>query len=191
VSAGFRIDAPQGGIDMLQTIWSLFSTFALIGVGAYGGGMVAIPVIQHELVTKRHWLTFEEMARVVAIAQMTPGPIAVNAATFVGFRLGGVAGAAVATFGVLLPSLVILGLLMPLIDRLGKSAHGRRIRHGIQIGVLSLVLLAVWSFGAAAVTGWIALAVTAAAFGLLVAFEGKVHPMIVVLACGALGLLIF
>lgn len=175
----------------MQTIWSLFTTFALIGVGAYGGGMVTIPLVQHELVAKRQWLTFEEMARIVAIAQMTPGPIAVNAATFVGFRLGGVAGAAVATFGVLLPSLVILGLLMPLIDRLGKSAHGRRIRYGIQIGVLSLILLATWSYGSAAVTGWLSLAVAAAAFALLVVFEGKVHPMIIVLACGAIGLLIF
>jgi chromate transporter len=187
----FDAGVHRGGIGVLQTIWSLFTTFVLIGAGAYGGGMVTVPLIQHELVARKHWLTFDEMARIVAIAQMTPGPIAVNAATFVGFRMGGVAGAVAATFGVLLPSLLILGLLLPLIDRFGRSAHGRRIMFGIQIGVLSLILLATWSYGTAAVTGWLGLALAASAFALLVAFEGKVHPMIVVLACGAIGLLIF
>jgi len=85
-------------------------SFMLIGLGAYGGGMVTIPLIQHELVQNRQWLKFDEMGQILAIAQITPGPIAINAATFTGYRLSGVPGALLATAAVILPSLLILSV---------------------------------------------------------------------------------
>jgi chromate transporter len=175
----------------MQMLVNLFMSFMFIGFGAYGGGLVAIPFIQHELVISRHWLEFNEMARILAIAQMTPGPIAINAATFTGFRLSGIFGAVIATIAVVLPSILILALLMPWIDRFKKNGHMRRFRHGIQIGVLSLIIFAVWSYGRAAIKGWLDLAIAAAAFLFLVAFEGKLHPIIVILACGVIGVIVF
>lgn len=175
----------------MQMLFKLFMSFALIGIGAYGGGLVTIPLIQHELVESRHWLEFSEMARIVAISQMTPGPIAVNAATFIGFRLSGILGAAIATIAVVLPSIVILVLLMPWIDRFKNNGYVSRFGQGIQIGVLSLILFAVWSYGHAAIKGWLDLVIAAAAFLFLVTFEGKLHPILVILACGAIGVIIF
>ena len=175
----------------MQMLIELFWSFVLIGLGAYGGGLVTIPLIQHELVVTRNWLTFVEMAEILAIAQITPGPIAINAATFAGFRLHGVIGAASATFAVILPSMIILTLIVPFVDRFRKNYHLRRLRKGLQLGVLSLILFAVWSYGALAIKGWLDLGIAVAAFVLLVAFERKLHPVIVILAGGVVGMLVF
>jgi chromate transporter len=175
----------------MQMLLKLFMSFMLIGLGAYGGGLVTIPLIQHELVVSRHWLEFNEMARIVAISQMTPGPIAVNAATFIGFRLNGILGAAVATLAVLLPSIVILVLLVPWLDRFKKNEHLRKFGQGIQIGVLSLIIFAVWSYGYAAIKSWLDFVIAAAAFLFMVAFERKLNPIIIILACGVIGVLVF
>ncbi|MFP4055974.1 MAG: chromate transporter [Candidatus Brocadiia bacterium] len=173
----------------MATLVRLFQSFMLIGLGAYGGGLVTIPLIQHELVGAQRWLTFKEMAQLLAVAQMTPGPIAVNAATFVGFRLGSLPGAATATVAVVLPSLAILLFLAPSMDAVGRNPHVQRLRQGIQIGVLSLVVYATFSYGCAAIEGGLDLALAVAAFLVLVAFEGKLHPLLVMLACGAVGLI--
>ena len=175
----------------MQMLINLFMSFALIGLGAYGGGLVAIPFIQHELVESRHWLGFNEMARIVAIAQMTPGPIAINAATFTGFRLSGILGAIVATVAVVLPSILIFVLLMPWIDRFKHNGYLHRFGQGVQLGVLSLILFASWSYGSAAIKGWLDFAIAAAAFLFLVVFEKRLHPILVILTCGVIGLIVF
>jgi chromate transporter len=175
----------------MEYVIQLVTSFMLIGLGAYGGGLVTIPLIQHEIVAVRHWLAFEEIARLLAIAQMTPGPIAVNAATFVGFRILGLAGALAATVAVILPSISILVVLAPVVDKISTNSHVRKIRHGLQIGVLSLILFATLSYGSAVITGWTDLALAVSAFGVLVVLEGKMHPVFVILGCGVLGLILF
>jgi chromate transporter len=169
----------------------LFTSFVLIGLGAYGGGLVTIPLIQHELVGGRHWLGFDEMAQILAIAQMTPGPIAVNAATFTGFRLSGILGSVVATAAVVLPSIVILTLIVPWVEKLKSNRYLNKFRNGIRLGVLSLILFAVWSYGVAAVRGWMDLVIAVSAFIFLVVFDGKLHPIIAIFACGVIGIIIF
>ena len=175
----------------MQMLIKIFISFMFIGLGAYGGGLVTIPLIQHELVDSWHWLGFDEMAQILAIAQMTPGPIAVNAATFAGFRLSGIFGAVLATVAVVLPSILILMLLVPWIDRFKNNGYLNRFGQGIQIGVLSLILFAVWSYGIAAVKGWLDLVIAIAAFVFLVVFEGKLHPIVVILSCGGIGAIVF
>jgi len=175
----------------MQMLIKLFMSFALIGLAAYGGGLVTIPLIQHELVEARHWLGFNEMARIVAIAQMTPGPIDINAATFTGLRLSGILGSIVATVAVVLPSILILVLLVSWIERFKNNGYINRLGQGIQLGVLSLILFAVWSYGYASIKGWLDLAIAAAAFLFLIAFEKRLHPILVILACGVIGLIVF
>jgi chromate transporter len=169
----------------------LFLSFALIGVGAYGGGLVIIPLIQHELVNTQGWLTFNEMTQLVSVAQITPGPIAINAATFAGVRIEGVPGALVATTAVVLPSILMLSLLAPLMDRISTNTHVRQLRVGVQIGVVSLIIFATWSYGSGIIEGWLDFAVSALAFTGLVLTEGRVHPVLFILACGFLGLWLF
>lgn len=175
----------------MGTLLQLFVSFIAVGLGAYGGGLVTVPLIQHEVVSVRGWLAAEEMAQLLAVAQMTPGPIAINGATFVGYRVAGLPGSVVATVAVLLPSLLILAVLIRVMDRISGNGHLERARGGLQVGVLALILFAVWSYGSVVVTGWTELALAAGAFGLLVASEGKVQPAIVILGCGVLGIALF
>lgn len=86
----------------------LFISFLKIGAFSFGGGYAAMPIIQSEVVDTYHWLTLEEFTDLITISQMTPGPIAVNSATFVGIRIGGIPGAIVATLGCILPSSILL-----------------------------------------------------------------------------------
>jgi chromate transporter len=176
---------------VMQMLIKLFMSFMVIGLGAYGGGLVTIPLIQYELVSSRHWLAFDEMAQILAIAQMTPGPIAVNAATFTGFRISGIFGSVVATTAVVLPSILILTLIVPWIERFRTNEHVNKFKNGIQLGVLSLILFAVWSYGVVAVRGWIDIVIAAGAFLFLVVFEGKLHPVIAILICGLIGIFVF
>lgn len=176
---------------MPPSLWQLFQSFLLIGLGAYGGGMVTIPLIQHEIVHKWHWLTFPEFSRLIAIAQMTPGPIAVNAATFVGFAQGGLAGAVLATGAVVLPGLAFLVGLALCVDRARDDARGQAARWGVQLGVVSLILFATWNYGASVVVDRWSLALAVLSFVVLVAREGKVHPIVVILTGGVAWTLLF
>lgn len=175
---------------MNHTLSSLFVSFCLIGIGAYGGGLVTVPLIQHEVAEKHDWLSQQEMGKIVAIAQMTPGPIAINAATFVGYRVAGVGGAVVATTAVVLPSITILFVLSHLVRRVRSSESLARFRTGMHTGVLSLLLFAVWSYGRGVVSGAPELAIAVAAFLTLVAFDGRIHPLIVIVAAGLVGMVI-
>ena len=92
---------------LLELFWSFFQ----VGLFSIGGGYAALPLIQNQIVDINGWLTLGEFADVITISQMTPGPIAINAATFVGLRLGGLPGAIIATFGCVTPSLIIVLIL--------------------------------------------------------------------------------
>ena len=91
----------------LQLFWS----FVQVGLFGFGGGLAILPQIQYQAVDVRGWLTVKEFVDLVSLSEMTPGPIAINAATFIGMRQAGVAGALAATFGCVLPSLVIVVIL--------------------------------------------------------------------------------
>ena len=176
---------------MTGTLLKLLISFLLIALGAYGGGLVAVPLIQHELVVNRGWLTFDQMAQVVAIAQMTPGPIAVNAATFVGYMQAGLAGAGVATAAVVLPSLLVLAAMSRVLERLKTNPGYLRVQQGLRAGVMSLLLYATWSYGRGVVTGWTELIMAVVSFGLLVALDRKIHPVMVIVGGGVVGLILF
>ena len=89
----------------------LFLSFLQIGALSFGGGYAAMPLIQNQVVSIHGWLTMKEFTDLVTISQMTPGPIAINSATFVGIKIAGIGGAAVATLGCILPSCIIVTLI--------------------------------------------------------------------------------
>ncbi len=175
----------------MEKLWPLAVSFVIIGIGAYGGGLVTVPLIQHELVEGRHLLSMEEVTMIVAIAQMTPGPIAVNSATFVGFRTAGIVGALVATLVVVLPGITALSIVSCLRHRLPPSYHFLRLRRGLRAGVLSLLVYAAWRYGWGVIGGPVELAIAMATFLILTMFEGKVHPLAVIAGAGVVGLLVF
>lgn len=92
-------------------LWKLFISFIQIGAFSFGGGYAAIPLIQHQVVELHNWLSFNEFSDLITISQMTPGPIAINSATFVGLKIDGLLGAIVATLGCIIPSCIIVSLI--------------------------------------------------------------------------------
>ena len=128
----------------LKALWVLFWTFAKMGVMTFGGGMAMLPILQREVVDSKGWATEEELTDYYAIGQCTPGIIAVNTATFIGQKYGGVPGGIVSTLGVVFPSLVIISILAGLISNFADLAWVKNAFAGIQVCVCVLIFNAVW-----------------------------------------------
>lgn len=118
----------------------LFFTFAKIGLFTFGGGYAMIPIIENECVENKKWITHDDMMNVTVIAESTPGPIAVNCATFVGYKQKGVFGAIAATVGVVLPSFAIIYLIAMFLDNFLEIRIIADAFRGIKIGVGILIL---------------------------------------------------
>ncbi len=123
----------------------LFITFFKIGLFTFGGGYAMIPLIQREVVESKRWITAEEMLDIIAVAESTPGPLAVNMATFVGSRVSGTPGAAAATSGVVLPSFLIILILANVLEMIENLPVIRYAFAGIRAGVLALIIHALLS----------------------------------------------
>ena len=127
----------------MKEMLELFLTFAKMGVMTFGGGMAMLPILQREVVDNKHWVTEEELVDYYAIGQSTPGIIAVNTATFIGQKKGGVIGGLLATLGVVFPSLIIISLLAGLITNFSHLAWVKNAFAGIQVCVCVLIFNAV------------------------------------------------
>lgn len=130
----------------LRQSLQLFLIFLKIGAFTFGGGYAMIPIIEYELTEKRKLIAKDEISDIVAIAESTPGPIAINSATFVGFRTAGVLGSACATIGVVLPSLCIILLIAFFLRHVMDNRFVQYAFFGIRAGVLALIVKAVVSF---------------------------------------------
>ena len=176
----------------------LFLSFVQIGLFSIGGGYAAIPLIQAQVVQTHGWLTMNEFIDLVTIAEMTPGPIAVNAATFVGLRIAGLPGAVVTTFGCILPSLFIVSLLSWVYTKYRRLSVLQSVLGSLRPAVVALIasagigILLKVLFGDGAMTlGNLHIpgaCLFAAAFFVLRKF--KLNPILVMTLCGAAGLLI-
>ena len=177
----------------LQLFWSFFQ----IGSFSFGGGMAAIPLIQSQIVDLHGWLTLAEFTDLIAISQMTPGPIAINAATFVGTQIAGVGGAVASTVGCILPSCVLVSLLAWVYGKYKEMAVVSGVLAGLRPAVVALVLSAglsilVMSFWGEAGFSWnLALvdwvAVLLFGLGLFILRKWKPSPIWVMLGCGVVG----
>lgn len=131
----------------MKTILSLFFTFSKIGLFTFGGGYAMISVIEDICVAKKKWITHEDMMNVTVIAESTPGPIAINCATFVGYRQAGFWGAAAATLGVVLPSFVIVYGISTFLDNFLEITIIANAFRGIKLAVGLLILNAALNMG--------------------------------------------
>lgn len=127
----------------MKELWDMFLTFARIGGLTFGGGYAMLPMLQREVVEKRHWATEEELADYYAIGQCTPGIIAVNTATFVGYRQAGIAGGIFATLGVAFPSIVIITVIAACLMNFAELKVVQYAFEGIRVCVCVLILNAV------------------------------------------------
>ncbi len=178
----------------LQLFWS----FLQIGLFSIGGGYAAMPLIQAQVVQNHAWLDMSEFTDLITISEMTPGPIAVNSATFVGIRIAGIPGALIATFGCILPSLFIVSLLAFIYYRYKKLSVLQSVLASLRPAVVALIasagisILLQVALGGQEMTmanlNLIGLALFALAFVLLRKF--KWNPILVMCLCGAGNLLL-
>ncbi|MCI8505747.1 MAG: chromate transporter [Lachnospiraceae bacterium] len=170
----------------------LFLSFLQIGLFSIGGGYAAMPLIQNQVVQKFGWLTMHEFTDLVTIAEMTPGPIAVNSATFVGIRIAGFPGAFIATLGCILPSCFIVSFLSFIYYRYKNGSALQNVLSSLRPAVVALIASAglsilqtvIFSGKSIAVShvDWICLLIFLAAFTLLRRFRW--NPILTMLLCG-------
>lgn len=167
--------------------FTLFSTFARIGGLTFGGGYAMLPMLQREIVEHYGWATEEELADYYAIGQCTPGVIAVNTATFIGYRRRGILGGIVATLGVVFPSLVIITIIAACLQNFADYPVVQDAFAGISVCVCVLIFNAVRKLWKKSVVNPGALAIFAVVF-LGAMFTG-LSPVVLVIAAGLAGVL--
>lgn len=129
-------------MDKFKQALKLFLTFFKIGLFTFGGGYAMISLIENECIEKKKWITNEEFLNCVALAESTPGPIAINSATYIGYKVAGVLGSIFATLGVILPSFVIIFIISIFFNDLLKITVIANAFKGIKVGVSLLIISA-------------------------------------------------
>ena len=168
-------------------ILSLFISFLKIGAFTFGGGYAMIPLIQKEAVEKRNWISDEDILEIVAIAESTPGPIAINAATFVGYRTAGFFGALAATVGVVLPSCVIIYLISGLLRQFQDVKAVQYAFFGIRAGVLALIVKALVGMYKKCEKNVLSYCIMVCVFVAVAVLDLSVLPVLIASALVALG----
>jgi len=125
-----------------MTYFNLFLIFFKVGLFSFGGGYAILPLMQHEVVDVNKWISFKEFMDIVAVSQITPGPISINLATHVGYRIGGVIGSTIATTSVILPSIIIISLIVIFLKKFNKLPVVQRVFKSLRITVVGLILAA-------------------------------------------------
>ena len=171
-----------------QLIIPLFLTFLKIGAFTFGGGYAMIPVIQREIAEKRKWLTDDDILDIIAISESTPGPIAINSATFVGYKVAGFWGAFFSTFAVMLPSFFIIGILSLLLKEFNSLKTVQHAFFGIRAAVLALLLRALFLMYQKCPKDAVSYFIMAVSF-ILAAVVGLNIPVIIVI-CAISGLVL-
>ena len=166
----------------------LFLAFARVGVMTFGGGYAMIPILEREIVDRHGWATEEELMDYYAVGQCTPGVIAVNTATFIGYKTAGTLGGIVATLGVVFPSIVIITLIAGILTNFADVPAVKSAFAGIRVCVCVLIFNAVLKLWKKAVVDKWTLVLFLAVFLLSVFFS--VSPVIFVVVCAAAGILL-
>ena len=150
----------------MSKLRELFISFFKIGLFTFGGGYAMLPMLKKELVEEKGWVTEEEILDYFAIGQLTPGVIAVNTATFIGYKRRGIAGGIAATIGVVCPSVIIILCIAAFLNSFADIAWVQHAFAGIRIAVLALIVKTLWGMIQKGVKGWftgVIFAVTVAA----------------------------
>ena len=170
LSALGRIAMPAlaaSGAALAISRTKLFLVFLKFGAVIFGSGYVLLAFLQADLVTRLHWLTQAQLLDAVAVGQVTPGPV-FTTATFIGYLLGGVSGAVVATIGIFLPGFAFVALSRPLIPRIRGSRIASAFLDGVNVGAVALMLAVTWQLGRAAVIDVVTCSIAALSAAVLI-----------------------
>ena len=175
----------------------LFLSFLQIGAFSFGGGYAAMPLIQNQVVDLHHWLSLSEFTDLVTISQMTPGPIAVNSATFVGIKIAGIPGAIVATLGCILPACVIVTIIAWLYLKYRNMKSLQVVLSTLRPAVVSLIATAGLTIIISAIFGELGISINTIKIQMVVIFgicmfllmKWKMNPIFVMVLAGILNVI--
>ena len=189
----WKVTLPTLGAGLLAggtsfSLLALFLTFLKLGAIVYGSGYTLLAFLRADLVQNLHWLTDKQLLDAVSIGQFTPGPV-FTTATFIGYILGGLPGAVVATVGIFLPSFVFIALIHPVAARLRQFAWTATLLDGVNTAALALMTGVLVQLGQHALMDVLTWAVALVSFAILLRF--KLNSVWLILAGAALGLLRF
>jgi len=170
-------------------ILKLFLAFLKIGAFGFGGGYAMLPLIEREIVTNNHWLSYREFIDIIAISQMTPGPIAINSATFVGYKMGGFLGSAAATLGVVTFSFILVTIATHYVEKFKESKALKSVLLGMKPAMIGLIISAFISLGSKSYLD-VKSVIIGGIIGALL-FSKKVHPIMAIVLSGVLGLVFY
>jgi chromate transporter len=176
-------------------LWQLFVTFLKIGFISFGGGYAMIPVIEHE-VYARNWMQEKDFLDAVSVAGMSPGPIATNCATLIGYKTAGLSGAIAATLGMIIPSLIIIVLIAAFFYKIHRHKSIQSMFYGLRPIVTGLMVYAAIHFaeGSAGLHAgpWEAiLTIAIVIFSVLGLLRFRMHPLVVMILAGTAGIAVF
>lgn len=177
-----------------KTLLTLFLTFFKVGAFTFGGGYGMIALLESELVAKKKWIDEDEFLDIVAVAESTPGPIAVNAATYIGSKIAGLLGSAVATVAICLPSFVIIYVISLFLDRFLEFEFVRYAFEGIRVCVVWLIFSAGLKLLKGMKKNAFNIAVTVSVAAVMLAFSlfsVSFSSIFYILICGVLGEAVF
>lgn len=167
-----------------MVFWLLFSEFFKIGLFALGGGMVTVPFL-FEIAEKYPWFTSHELVDMIAVAESSPGPIGINMATYAGFKAAGIFGGIIATFGLVLPSLVIIICIARLLDKYRNSDIFMNVMYAVHPAVIAMILFAGTELGKLVLTNNEAVLICAIFWGAI--HFVKLHPILYIILGGIIG----
>ena len=169
----------------MKELFDLFWTFCKIGALTFGGGYAMLPLIQREIVENKKWSTEREILDYYAVGQCTPGVIAVNTATFIGFKLKGIIGGIVATLGVVFPSLIIILIIASFLQSFADLSIVQSAFAGIRVAVVALIITTVIKLLKSSIKDYLGVIIAIIAF-IISAFIG-LSPVYVVITAGLTG----
>ncbi|WP_342449179.1 chromate transporter [Acetomicrobium sp. S15 = DSM 107314] len=172
-------------MQLLQLLFSFFK----VGLFGFGGGYAILPLIQREIVSLHNWLTMDQFIDIVAISQVTPGPVAINAATFVGYKVAGLVGSLIATTGVVLPPVIVILILTRLFLKYRDLALVKAMFNGIRPVVVSLILAATVMIVPSSITDVAGVLIAVVTFLLIKRF--KLDPILSIALAAMVGILIY
>lgn len=173
----------------MSILLKIFLTFLKIGAFSFGGGYVMIPFIQKEIVTTQQWLASEEFIDIIGISQVTPGPIATNASTYVGYKVAGFLGAIAGTTGVIAAAFCLALIVSKHFEKVKHLPQVKLMFKGLRPAVLGLIFSAAISVGLTTVTTLRELGIAVFAFVSIVKFG--VHPIVTIFIAGCMGLILY
>ncbi len=175
---------PHKTADKLLAL-KLFAIFFKIGAFTFGGGYAMIPIIERETAEKRDWINKDELIDIIAVSESTPGPIAINSATFIGYRTAGLPGSICATLGVVLPSFIIILLISTFLSQFANYKGVIYAFNGIRAGVLALIVKALWSMAQKFPKDIPSIVIALLAF-IFAAFT-EINILFIIIGCALLG----